>query len=145
MASHMKLGWRPSLEGAEVRKSFFDASFGFFYARAGLAKSWKFNIDLGVRGGGWWFTGEAADFHKDLHSKLTGPGSDRRVSDEPWATSLVCSGSKNAQTLIKHNAKIKIRKKSTKIDEKIVFSLNANKSLRKNWKGAKNSQKPEIF
>ena len=23
MASHMKLGWRPSLEGAEVRKKFF--------------------------------------------------------------------------------------------------------------------------
>ena len=35
----MKLEWRPSLEGAEVRKSLFDASFGFFYARAGLAKS----------------------------------------------------------------------------------------------------------
>ena len=48
----MKLEWRPSLEGAEVRKSFFDASFGYFDADAGLAKYWKFNIDLGVRGGG---------------------------------------------------------------------------------------------
>ena len=39
MASHMKLGWRPSLDSAEVRKKFFGASFGFFDARAGLAKS----------------------------------------------------------------------------------------------------------
>ena len=39
MASHMKLGWRPSLDSAEVRKKFFDAYFGFFDARAGLAKS----------------------------------------------------------------------------------------------------------
>ena len=38
MASHMKLEWRPSLEGAELRKSFFDASFGYFDADAGLAK-----------------------------------------------------------------------------------------------------------
>ena len=54
MASHMKLGWRPSLEGAEVRKSLFDASFGFFYARAGLAKSWKFNISSTlIWGVGW--------------------------------------------------------------------------------------------
>ena len=45
----MKLGWRPSLEDAEVRKSFFDACFNSFDGRAGLAMSCKFNVVMPSR------------------------------------------------------------------------------------------------